>query len=234
MAEGRNLKQLQDTAEKRVEGGKIDEKNNGYIVFVRNIQGISWEIGWWWGEEALLRPPPTPFYSCLSGQIFKDDVNGFPSTSDICFIQRRFVISLLRTGSEYIVDPHGFLTSWLFWALTWTTGCRPPSPFLCSLRRQVEVIWTRKIIPLLPTAIGERYSQTRIKLIADVNSPYKRTCWTNSGCPLVNSLLWDLDPSSSNEISNICEMEAFRRIRNFNKMKAGSGSSNPFFTLVVH
>jgi hypothetical protein len=47
MAEGRNLKQLQDTAEKRVEGGKIDEKNNGYIVFVRNIQGISWEIGWW-------------------------------------------------------------------------------------------------------------------------------------------------------------------------------------------
>ncbi len=27
---------------------------------------------------------------------------------------------------------------------------------------------------------------------ADVNSPYKRKCWTNSGGPLVNSLLWGL------------------------------------------
>ncbi len=28
---------------------------------------------------------------------------------------------------------------------------------------------------------------------ADVNSPYKRKCWTNSGGPLVNSLLWGKD-----------------------------------------
>ena len=27
---------------------------------------------------------------------------------------------------------------------------------------------------------------------SDVNSPYKRKCWTNSGGPLVNSLLWGL------------------------------------------
>ncbi len=26
---------------------------------------------------------------------------------------------------------------------------------------------------------------------ADVSSPYKRKCWTNSGGPLTNSLLWD-------------------------------------------
>ncbi len=32
---------------------------------------------------------------------------------------------------------------------------------------------------------------------ADVNSSYKRKCWTNSGGPLVNSLLWDPDPDSS-------------------------------------
>jgi hypothetical protein len=29
---------------------------------------------------------------------------------------------------------------------------------------------------------------------ADVNSPYKRKCWTNSGGPLINSLLWDPHP----------------------------------------
>ncbi len=29
---------------------------------------------------------------------------------------------------------------------------------------------------------------------ADVNSPYKRKCWTNSGGPLVNSVLWGIYP----------------------------------------
>ncbi len=29
---------------------------------------------------------------------------------------------------------------------------------------------------------------------ADVNSTYKRKCWTNSGGPLVNLVLWDLGP----------------------------------------
>ncbi len=37
----------------------------------------------------LLRPPPTPFYIGL--QIFKDDLNGFSSTSDICCTRKRFV-----------------------------------------------------------------------------------------------------------------------------------------------
>jgi hypothetical protein len=34
------------------------------------------------GVEALLRPPPP----LSSGQIFKDDVNGISSTSDICYM----------------------------------------------------------------------------------------------------------------------------------------------------
>ncbi len=41
----------------------------------------------------------------------------------------------------------------------------------------------------------------------------------------------NLDPSSSNEIDNKCDMEAFSRIRNSNKMKAGSGSSDPLHRL---
>jgi hypothetical protein len=110
---------------------------------------ISWEVGRWWGMEALLRPHhgeiwramhcrlcincyetgggganiaaphsppithkltiagsvtvnakttvhcspdsfmahPPPFNCRLLGQIFKDDVNGFPSISDICFMR---------------------------------------------------------------------------------------------------------------------------------------------------
>ncbi len=32
---------------------------------------------------------------------------------------------------------------------------------------------------------------------ADVNSPYKRKCWTNSGGPLTNSLLWGVDMLST-------------------------------------
>ena len=40
---------------------------------------------WWEGKE-LLHPPPTLSIQVASGQIFKDDVNGFSSTSDICFM----------------------------------------------------------------------------------------------------------------------------------------------------
>jgi hypothetical protein len=43
-------------------------------------------ILWWWGEEDI--SPPTrhhPFLKKASGQIFKDDGNGFSSSSDICF-----------------------------------------------------------------------------------------------------------------------------------------------------
>jgi hypothetical protein len=46
-----------------------------------------------------------------------------------------------------------------------------------------------EITPLLPTGIGERYCQTISNFrtcSANVNSPYKWKCWTNSGGPLVN------------------------------------------------
>ncbi len=56
---------------------------------------ISWEIGWW----RLGRGVTLPFLQQASGQIFKDDVNGFSSTSDICFttVHRRYCILNIRT-----------------------------------------------------------------------------------------------------------------------------------------
>ena len=55
------------------------------------------------------------------------------------------------------------------------------------LNQQVEIIWKSEI--LLPTGICERYNQTyqiyvKQRSCADVNSPYKRKCWTNSVVPL--------------------------------------------------
>ncbi len=48
---------------------------------------ISWEIELWWGGmEAFLHPPPHPFLQQASGEIFEDDVNGFSSIADICFM----------------------------------------------------------------------------------------------------------------------------------------------------
>jgi hypothetical protein len=37
-------------------------------------------------EEEFLHPPPHPFLQQASGEIFEDDVNGFSSTADICFM----------------------------------------------------------------------------------------------------------------------------------------------------
>jgi hypothetical protein len=59
-----------------------------------------------------------------------------------------------------------------------TTGCRPPAPPLplCVAQAGGNHV-NEEIIPLLPTGIGERYSQTISKLghtarsCADVNSP---------------------------------------------------------------
>jgi hypothetical protein len=48
-----------------------EEENNGYVVLI----GLSTESS------------PTPFYSRLSEQIFKDDVNSFSSTLDLCLTQ---------------------------------------------------------------------------------------------------------------------------------------------------
>ncbi len=40
---------------------------------------------------------------------------------------------------------------------------------------------------------------------ADVNSPYKRKCWTNSGGPLTNSLLWGTPLGHAFLIKQSCE-----------------------------
>jgi hypothetical protein len=63
-----------------------------------------------------------------------------------------------------------------------TTGCclPPPLPCLYLPRRQVETIWTSESPPALPTAIGERCSQTMLNiwLLATMGRcelPYK---WT--------------------------------------------------------
>ncbi len=82
-----------------------------------------------------------------------------------------------------------------------TIGCRTPSPLPLREKRQEKIIWTRKLSPLLPTGIGERYSQTISNLgheaLADVNSPYKRKCWTNSGGLLVNSVPYSQGPTEA-------------------------------------
>ncbi len=73
-------------------------------------------------------------------------------------------------------------------------GCRPPPPPL-PLReeRQVEIIWTRKFkLPPLPRWDRRAIQPNHIKFMtcADVNSPYKRKYWSNSGGLIVNSVLW--------------------------------------------
>ncbi len=66
---------------------------------------------------------------------------------------------------------------------------RPPCPLPLSPRWQVEIIWTSKMPT--PTGIANPY-QTYVKQRswADVISPYKRKCRTNSVGPLDQSLLW--------------------------------------------
>jgi hypothetical protein len=41
---------------------------------------------------------PHPFLLQASGQNFKDDVNGFPSSSDICFMKQKIVKFPKRKG----------------------------------------------------------------------------------------------------------------------------------------
>ncbi len=61
------------------------EENNGYVVFRWNVHGTTGEeqCGMWGGNVS---PSLHPFVQQASGQILKDDVNGFSSTLDIFFL----------------------------------------------------------------------------------------------------------------------------------------------------
>jgi hypothetical protein len=59
--------------------GNTEEENNGNVVFKCNIHGSATKYRVVAGRGGGVTPPaPTCF--------FKDDVNGFPSVSDICFM----------------------------------------------------------------------------------------------------------------------------------------------------
>jgi hypothetical protein len=78
-------------------------------------------------------------------------------------------------------------------------GCRP-SPLTPCVATAGKNILNEEITPLLPTPLG--YSRaiqpnhikfrTCSALAPMWTLPYKRKCWTNSGRPLANSLLWAL------------------------------------------
>ncbi len=87
---------------------------------------------------------------------------------------------------------HWIKVIWL-WIMSSPQGAAQPPPL--STEKAGRNHLKSKISPSYPTEIGERFSQNHIKFMAssaDVNSPYKRKCWTNSVVPLVNSLLYSL------------------------------------------
>jgi hypothetical protein len=73
-------------------------ENNGYVVFKlytcimhgsgEKYRGGDGGEGRYSAPRYSTPPFPTPFLQQASGQIFKDDVNGFPSALDICFMSR--------------------------------------------------------------------------------------------------------------------------------------------------
>jgi hypothetical protein len=70
-----------------------------------------------------------------------------------------------------------------------------PPPLPLHMAKTGRNHLNKEITPLLPTGIGERFSQTisnlgHAALLRRCELPYKWKCWTNSGGPLVNSLLW--------------------------------------------
>ncbi len=54
------------------------------LIFFFISPQMCWKIEWWWSRETLLCPPH-PFLQAF-GQIFEDDLSGFPSFSDICLM----------------------------------------------------------------------------------------------------------------------------------------------------
>ena len=59
---------------------EIKEENSGYVVFTESTNQLGNRVGVW--RVALPRLyPRTPLYRRFFGEIFKDDVNAFSSTS---------------------------------------------------------------------------------------------------------------------------------------------------------
>jgi hypothetical protein len=64
-----------------------EKDNNGYVVFKCNFPRIILKIaGLGWDRGSHYSVSFHPFLQKASGQIFKDDVNGFSSNTDICFM----------------------------------------------------------------------------------------------------------------------------------------------------
>jgi hypothetical protein len=65
----------------------VEGENNGYVVFKMKYPRICWNMYCMLvlRGRGVTPPAPTPFLQEASGQIYKDDVNGFSSTSDIYF-----------------------------------------------------------------------------------------------------------------------------------------------------
>jgi hypothetical protein len=64
-----------------IHGGNSEENANGYVVFKLNLLGSAGKQSGW--RHSL---SPHPFLQQASGQMYKDDVNGFSSQMDICFM----------------------------------------------------------------------------------------------------------------------------------------------------
>jgi hypothetical protein len=61
--------------------GKTFEESNGYVVFQMKYSRISWE------KRAVVHSAqPRPFLHQASKQVYKDDMDGFFSISDIFFM----------------------------------------------------------------------------------------------------------------------------------------------------
>ncbi len=70
-------------------------------------------------------PAPYPFQQQVSGQIFKDDMNGFSSTSDICFMKFTEPTSINKNDSCFLNAARTFMRTFMCrdedgWAVQWS------------------------------------------------------------------------------------------------------------------
>jgi hypothetical protein len=114
------------------------------------------------------------------------------------------ILLLLLSVSLQILSASGtnqqkVATCWTVTECLWigiAPQCADPPPlFPLHVAMAGKNHLTEEITPLLPTGMGERFSQTisslgHAALLRRLwTPPIKRKCWTNSGDPLVNSLL---------------------------------------------